>query len=148
MNAVSVFATGCLLIVSVTLYASQAPTVSPQRNENGQAAVQADADAARAFQPPKITLQGNLAKIFTVTGCEYISGLTCRVHYNGKLPLPSQVFVTEFDDHGKQAGARVGLIYPELKSGETGRATFRIRSARPAKIILQAEWNGPWQDPY
>ena len=130
------------------LYASRAPAASPQHNEDGQAAAPADADAARALEPPKITLEGNLAKIFTVIGCEYISGLTCRVHYNGKLPLPSQVFFTEFDDHGKKAGARVRLIYPELKPGETGWATFRIRSERPAKVILQAEWNGPWQNPY
>jgi len=107
-----------------------------------------DADVARAFRAPKFELRGNLAKIFTVTRCEYISGLTCQIHYNGKLPLPSEVFFTEFDDHGKRAGPRVWLIYPELSRGETGVATFRIRLSRPAKIVLEGEWNGPWRDPY
>ncbi|HXU19468.1 MAG TPA: hypothetical protein VN788_02680, partial [Verrucomicrobiae bacterium] len=91
---------------------------------------------------------GKLAKIFTVTRCEYISGLTCRIRYNGAAPLPSDVFFTEFDDMGRQAVARVRLIYPELKTGETGVATLRIRSARPAKIVLRGEWNGPWRSPY
>jgi len=62
--------------------------------------------------------------------------------------LPSEVFFTEFDEHGSQAGARVRLIYPELKSGETGWATFRIRLATPTKIVLQGEWNGSYRDPY
>lgn len=109
---------------------------------------QVEADATKAFRLPKFELHGNLVKIFTVTRCEYISGLTCRIHYNGKLPLPSEVFFTEFDDHCKQAGPGVRLIYPELKRGETGVATFRIRLSTPAKIVLKGEWNGPWRDPY
>lgn len=109
---------------------------------------QLKADIAKAFRLPKFKLEGNLAKIFTVTHCDYISGLTCRIHYNGKLPLPSEVFFTEFDDQGKQAGPRVRLIYPELKRGETGMATFRTRLGRPTKIVLKGKWNGPWRDPY
>ena len=105
-------------------------------------------DADNGFHTPKIELRGKLSQIFTVTGCEYISGLTCRIHYNGALPLPSEVFFTEFDERGRQAGPQVRLIYPELKRGETGAATLRIRSSRPAKIVLQGEWNGPWRDPY
>jgi hypothetical protein len=100
------------------------------------------------FRLPKFELKGKLAKIFDVTDCEYISGITCRIHYNGVLSLPSQVFFTEFDEHGQQAGARVRLIYPKLEPGETGHATFRIRLGRPVKIVLQGEWNGPWRDPY
>jgi len=105
-------------------------------------------EAQSDFRVPRIELSGKLAKIFTVTRCEYISGLTCRIRYNGDAPLPSDVFFTEFDDMGRQAGARVRLIYPELKTGETGVATLRIRSARPAKIVLRGEWNGPWRSPY
>jgi hypothetical protein len=122
------------------------PTVKQGKASAQQS--QLKADIAKAFQPPKFELEGNLAKIFTVTHCEYISGLTCRIHYNGKLPLPSEVFFTEFDDRGKKAGPRVRLIYPELKRGETGMATFRIRLSEPAKIVLKGEWNGPWRDPY
>jgi len=98
------------------------------------------------FQVPKFELKGKHAKIFDIKDCEYISGITCRIHYNGVLPLPSRVFFTELDENG-HPGPRVRLIYPELKPGETGRATFRIHS-HPATIVLQGEWKGPWQDPY
>jgi hypothetical protein len=107
---------------------------------------QAKTDADSAFTYPRFELQGKLAKIFTVTDCEYISGMTCRIHYSGVLPLPRQVFFTEFDERGQKAGARVRLIYPKLEPGETGRATFRIRFNRPAKIVLSGDWNGPWRD--
>ena len=98
------------------------------------------------FQVPKFELKGELSKIFDLKDCEYISGITCRIHYNGVFPLPSRVFFTELDEHG-HPGPRVRLIYPRLESGETGRATFRIHS-HPATIVLQGEWKGPWQDPY
>lgn len=103
---------------------------------------------ADGFRIPEFRLKGNLEKIFVISDCDYISGITCRIHYNGSLPLPSEVFFTEFDEHGRKAGPRVRLIYPKLAPGETGRATFRIRSAGPAKIVLQGEWNGPYRDPY
>ena len=74
--------------------------------------------------------------------------MTCDLHYNGVLPLPSQVFVTEFDERGQQAGARIRLIYPKLRAGEEGRATFRIRLSEPDKIVLQGGRNGPWRNPY
>jgi hypothetical protein len=97
---------------------------------------------------PSFELKGNLAKIFSISNCDFISGLTCKIHYNGALPLPSEVFFMEYDEHGKQAGTRVRLIYPELKKGETGVATFRIHMVNPAKIVLEGEWNGPYRDPY
>ena len=101
-----------------------------------------------AFRVPKIELREKLAKIFSVSDCRYISGLTCRIRYNGAAPLPSEVFFTEFDDQGRKACARLRLIYPKLKAGERGYATLRIRLAEPAKIVLEGEWNGPWRDPY
>jgi hypothetical protein len=128
-------------------YASHPLSAAPQQNTRAQQD-QLKADMAKAFRIPKFELAGKLSKIFKVSRCEYISGLTCRIHYNGKLPLPSEVFFTEFDDHGKKAGPRVRLIYPELNPGETGIATFRIRLSSPAKIVLEGEWNGPWRDPY
>jgi hypothetical protein len=98
------------------------------------------------MQLPKFELKGKLAKIFDIRDCEYISGITCRIHYNGVLPLPSRVFFAELDENG-HPGPRVRLIYPKLAPGETGRATFRIHS-HPAMILLHGEWKGPWQDPY
>lgn len=109
---------------------------------------QANSVATQGFRLPKFELAGKLSKIFDISRCEYISGLTCRIHYNGRLPLPSEVFFTEFDENGKKAGPRVRLIYPKLKVGETGVATFRIRLGRPFKVVLEGEWNGPWRDPY
>ena len=97
---------------------------------------------------PGVVLSGKLATIFTVDHCEFISGLTCRITYNGKLPLPSKVFFTELSDNGKSAGPKVRLIYPRLDAGESGKATFLTRLDRPAKIVLVGEWHGPWQALY
>jgi hypothetical protein len=99
-----------------------------------------------AFCVPSFELKGKLAKIFSISNCEFISGLTCRIHYNGDLPLPSEVYFTELDEHGKPAGARVRLIYPEMKKDETGIVTFRIRTGSAAKIVLEGRWNGPYRN--
>ena len=111
------------------------------------AAAQTQSQHEASVRLPVIVLNGDLAKIFEITDCEYISGLTCRIRYNGSLPLPSRVYFRETDERGKTSDARVRLIYPELKPGESGKATFRIRFAMPSKIILDGEWKGPWQDP-
>ena len=92
-------------------------------------------------------LTGNLSKIFAIGECEAISGLTCRIKYDGELPLPSEVFFVELDANGKGLGKAVRLIYPELKSGSQGLATFRLK--HDAKIIeLRGKWDGPWKNPY
>lgn len=100
------------------------------------------------FRIPTFELAGKLAGVFSIKDCEYISGLTCKIRYSGVAPLPSKVFFTEIDEHGKKLGPPIRLIYPKLKKGETGYATFRIRVAEPAKLLLKGEWNGPWRDPY
>lgn len=100
------------------------------------------------FRIPAFELKGRLAKIFSISDCEYISSLTCKIRYSGSVALPSEVFFEEFDEHGRRAGPRVRLIYPKLERGERGSATFRTRLSIPAKIVLQGEWNGPWRDPY
>jgi hypothetical protein len=117
-------------------------------NSTGWAQQTVQQKPCEAFCIPEFELKGNLAKIFSISECEFISGLTCRIHYNGAMPLPSEVFFTELDEHGKQSGARVRLIYPEVKKGETAVATFRIRMANPAKIVLEGEWKGPYRDPH
>ncbi len=99
-------------------------------------------------QAPAIELDTRLREIFTISDCTYISGLTCKVHYNGKAPLPTEVFFVELDAKDKPIGKRVRLIYPHLKKGESGLATFRIQAAAPAQIRLEASGNGPWKDPY
>jgi hypothetical protein len=139
--------TGCLTLGFALACVAHPLSAASQQNPGAQQD-QLKADMAKAFPIPKFELVGKLSKIFQVSRCQYISGLTCRIHYNGRLPLPSEVFFMEFDDHGKKAGPRVRLIYPELKPGETGVATFRIRLSTPANIVLEGEWNGPWRNPY
>ena len=53
---------------------------------------------------PALKLTGDLNIIFNIpeTDCEYISGMTCRITYNGKLPLPSEVFFVQHDENGKK----------------------------------------------
>ena len=98
----------------------------------------------------KLLLEGDLAKIFTIpiSRCQRISGLTCKIQYNGQLSLPSEVFFIELDSKGKRLGKPIRMIYPQLKKGETGYATFRIRSSDSSTIVLTGKWDGPWKDPY
>src|SRR5260370_23253278 len=119
MNAMRALACVCFFVNSV-LTCSPRLTVVPQRHGKSLQEAQAKTDAESDFRYTKFELKGNLAKIFEITDCEYISGMTCRIHYNGFLPLPTQVFFMEFDERGHQSGARVRLIYPKLKPGETG----------------------------
>jgi hypothetical protein len=96
---------------------------------------------------PQIDLSPRLSEMFVISDCQWISGMTCKVTYNGKSPLPSEVFFTEFDPDGSQVGPRTRLIYPELAPGEHGAATFRVRT-HPARIFLEGTWDGPWKNPY
>jgi len=97
---------------------------------------------------PVIEVDPKLAAILSVTRCQWISGMSCRITYNGKNVLPSEVFFVEFDSSGKQVGNKVRLIYPELKPGHFGVATFGLRSKHPARIVLSGIWEGPWKNPY
>ena len=67
---------------------------------------------------PEDRLDSRLERIFVVSGCKWISGLTCRISYNGEDVLPSRVFFTESDVEGKVLGAKVRLIYPKLRAGK------------------------------
>jgi hypothetical protein len=100
------------------------------------------------FRYPRFELQGKLSATLTVSVCEYISGMTCKVRYTGVHPLPSRVYFAEFDETGHQAGPEVRLLYPRLEPGETGSATFRLRLLSPARVRLRGEWKGQWQNPY
>jgi hypothetical protein len=111
-------------------------------------ALTGQAEAGASFSYPEIDLDGRLRDIFVVSECKYVSGLSCRIQYNGKAPLPGEVFFTEFDGKGHRLGRRTRLIYPELKKGASGVATFRLRSNSPARIRLEATGKGPWKNPY
>jgi hypothetical protein len=104
--------------------------------------------ANEGFEYPRLVLHGKLATTLVIDHCEYISGMTCRIRLKETAALPSRVFFTEYDSAGKQVGRKVRLIYPKLNPGESGKATFRLRSSIPSKIVLRGEWKGPWRDPY
>jgi hypothetical protein len=141
-----------LLWFAISIVAlSCAPAQNADQAVPTQAAASASAGAQpeeSAFRYPVIELRGRLHEIFTVSGCAYISGLTCRISYNGKAPLPSEVFFVGYDATGAPDGSKVRLIYPRLEVGEFGQATFRIRSSSPAKLVLEGSWDGPWKNPY
>ncbi len=99
------------------------------------------------FAYPLLELRDRVADIFTFFQAEWISGLTCRIKYNGKKPLPSNVFFSEYDENGNQISERIRLIYPKLNSGESGYATFRIKG-HASKIVIWSEGDGPWENPY
>jgi len=120
---------------------------APPLVANARASVAATPEES-PFRYPTIELEGKLKEIFTVADCQYISGLTCRIRYNGKSALPSEVFFTGYDQAGKPDGTKVRLIYPRLEPGERGMATFRIPSSSPTKIVLTGSWDGPWRNPY
>lgn len=98
---------------------------------------------------PVIKLAGDLNKIFKIPeyDCKFISGMTCRITYNGKLPLPSKVHFIGLDKNGKELGDKTRLIYPKLEANESGYATFRIKG-NPTTIVITGEWDGPYRNPY
>ncbi len=87
---------------------------------------------------PDIKLTGDLQKIFIVDDCHAISGLTCKITYNGKLPLPSEIYFIEYNKAGTVVGKKTRLIYPEfylkaLEKGPTGKKlnkSFESRALR------------------
>lgn len=100
---------------------------------------------------PEIKLDAQLAKIFSMPSakCHTISGLTCKVNYNGSMPLPSEVFFVELDAKGNTISKPVRLIYPQLRKGETGAATLSTGpSPDTTTILLTGKWEGPWKSPY
>ena len=98
---------------------------------------------------PCLELQRELSEIFVIDDCEPMSGLSCRIRYNGEKPLPSEVFFYDIDAKGQQLCKPTRLIYPHLKPGESGRATFLDRcNAVPDHMILKGKWHGPYKDPY
>jgi len=133
------------ILVSSAIALSATPAVAA---DHAQDCVPPEKPGTDGFCYPAIDLQGPLTEIFTVSGCQWLSGLTCDIRYNGKRPLPSEVFFTEFDGAGRQLGKHTRLVYPQLEAGQTGRATFRIRSDHPSRITLAGVWNGPTKNPY
>ncbi|MFZ3200496.1 MAG: hypothetical protein WA175_05030 [Candidatus Acidiferrales bacterium] len=111
-------AVGCLVVALALVCAAKLLAAAPQQGVGVQQK-KPNADIENAFRSPEFELKGKLAKIFRLSHCEYISGLTCRIHYNGALALPSELFFTEFDDHGK----------PDLPFGSSTRNSILAKPA-------------------
>jgi len=94
---------------------------------------------------PKIVVRGKLARILTISDCDGNSGMTCRIRFKVGMPLPSRIKVQQLDEQNRLVREKF-LPYPDLKSGETGWATFPIRSA--ATVVLVGEWKGAWRSAY
>ena len=100
------------------------------------------------FTYPALVLSGRLGQTWVVSGCEFISGLTCTIQLRNNQVHPARVYFVEFGANGEPISKDIRLIYPNLSAKEKGRATFRIDNSNPAKLVLRGEWTGPWQDPY
>lgn len=100
----------------------------------------------RCLACPSIILTGNLAKWMEIAECKAISGMTCRIWFKRGGTLPSRIFVQESDSQGRPTGKKRALIYPNLKTGEKGWATFHL--SRANAIVLTGEWKGSWKSAY
>lgn len=96
-----------------------------------------------------LVLKGRLIDTFAFSRCEAISGMTCHIALKNGAQLPSRVFVQALDSRNQPLGKRRLLIYPELKAGEAGSATFPLKLPDGTKtVILTGEWNGPYRSAY
>ena len=95
-----------------------------------------------------LIITGRLIDTFEFSKCDAISGMTCHIALKKGAQLPSRVFMQALDSRNQPSGKRRLLIYPELKDGERGWATF-LRVPNGAKtVVLTGEWNGQYRDPY
>lgn len=91
---------------------------------------------------PELELSGRLGQTLSVSHCEAISGLTCSISLKDGAVLPSKIYFAEAGSDGKQSSPEFRLIYPDIKPGETGRATFRWNStSAPSRLILHGVWS-------
>jgi hypothetical protein len=95
-----------------------------------------------------LVLSGRLIDTFEFSKCEAISGMTCHIALKNGAQLPSRVFMQGLDSQNRTLGEKRLLVYPELKAGEGGRATFLRVPSGANTVVLTGEWHGPYRDPY
>jgi hypothetical protein len=100
--------------------------------------------------PQAIVLDAGLTQAIEIFDCKAISGMVCRIGLRSDArALPSEIFIQSFGADGSKIGHPIRLIYPNLKRGETGWATFRIeRGDRLKAVRLTGKWEGAWKSPY
>jgi hypothetical protein len=134
-----------LIIVALTLFsgvlASATDVPEPDQPDCGPVKV----PNRDGWCVPRLEPAGDLAKIFEFGDCRRISGLSCELRYNGKLPFPDKVLFAEYDEKGKllAKGGRLRFYTDPDKAGPeriTG-AMFWFKSNDPSRIVLWGVWN-------
>ena len=94
---------------------------------------------------PKIKFVGRAAEIFELGKCEYISGITIRIIYNGKYSYPSRLEFTLLDVHGNvmpEDRNKNVFVPKDLKKGQYGIFTIQnYGNDNPSKIEIQGIWD-------
>ena len=93
---------------------------------------------------PKIKFVGKAAEIFRLGKCEYISGITIKMIYNGKYSYPSKLKFTLIDSQGNpMLGDQTKKVFGprHLEKGEYGIFTIQnYGNDDPSKIEIEAIW--------
>lgn len=94
-------------------------------------------------------IQASLAQAIEIWDCKAVAGMTCRIGLRSDAKgLPSQIFIQAFDQNGKELGVPVPLVYPILRRGQQGLATFNItRGGQLKSIRLTARWDSAGKKP-
>jgi hypothetical protein len=99
--------------------------------------------------PERIVIQASLAQAIEIWDCKAVSGMTCRIGLRSDAKaLPSEIFIGYFGPNGQKIGTTKRLIYPNLKRGEKGWATFNLVAGELKTVRLTGRWDGPWKNPY
>jgi hypothetical protein len=93
---------------------------------------------------PKIEFVGKAAEIFKLDKCEYISGITIKLIYNGKYSYPSKLNFTFLDSQGnvmKEEQKKKVFGPQSLKKGQYGIFTIQNHgNDKPSKIRIEGIW--------
>jgi len=91
------------------------------------------------FHMPDLVLSGRLADTLSVSDCELISLFTCKISIKQGQVMPSRIYFMEIAQNGGAASQKIQLIYPRLKPGQSGKATFHA-NAEATQLFLWGEW--------
>ncbi|MBI3755912.1 MAG: hypothetical protein HY265_07115 [Deltaproteobacteria bacterium] len=93
---------------------------------------------------PNIIFLGRTAEIFKLKKCEYISGITIKIIYNGKHSYPVKIKFTLLDSQGKvmDGDQKKHVFGPRhLKKGQYGIFTIqRYGNDNPSLIEIEGIW--------
>ena len=93
---------------------------------------------------PKIEFVGKAAEIFKLDKCEYISGITIKLIYNGKYSYPFKLNFTLLDSYGNvmEEDQKKKVFGPtSLKKGQYGIFTIQnYGNDDPSRIKIEGIW--------